>query len=424
MFLWQRIDWPEVLSFYKGTGQHPFMGYEEIAKSSGMVTSDMIPDYRNPVYGLAIWRQLNLESNVFGALPKLNWPMSGWRAQTSFATDAEHTALGESNPIPESVFPSLKAIKANPRLSALVFEISEVMQALYETSNDDIVAGMEVLKNNLGQEFNKMINRQMAKRIVGQDDTEMVSPEDAIYTRTYNATDFTVNQKVMIESLDRIVSSFSEVDTFTTTKTNNAVINVYNLQRVDPETGAQGADAWSDAVVKHAAAPGDGVELSDGLLRETIAEAEKRGANPNVMITGYDTYAKILGLYINFARYDVLNKNVQVKFGMNGIETAEGINAGISISSIYGIPMIKAVDIPGETDTSKYLQRIYLLDTTDPENLGDSRLGISVLRPTEYFETRDFALLERFALRGMYRIAAEVTAKFLPGQAKIRDILA
>jgi hypothetical protein len=198
------------------------------------------------------------------------------------------------------------------------------------------------------------------------------------------------------------------------------VINVYNLERVKAD-GTRGADAWSDAVVKYSP---DGLELSDELIRQTIADAEKRGAFPNVIITGYDTYAKILGLYINFARYDVLNKDVKVQFGMNGVETAEGIDAGIKIASIYGIPMIKAVDVPRETDTDKYLQRMFILDTSDPENFGDARLGVSVLRPIEYFETRDFALLEKFAYRGMYRMAAEVTAKFLPGQAKIRDILA
>jgi hypothetical protein len=420
MFIWNRVDWPEIEAFYKESGNHPFIGYEEIAKSSGMVTSDMIPDYRNPVYGAMIWRQLNLEANVFGAIPKLNWPMSGWRAQTAFSTDADHTVIGESNPIPDSVFPTLKAVRTNPKLSAIVFEISEVMQALYESSSDDIVAGMEVLKQNLGQEFNKMVNRQMVKRTIGREDTEMVSPDDAIYTKTYQGTDITVNQKVMIESLDRLVSSYNEVDAYTTDKTKNSVINIYNLERVKAD-GSQGTDSWSDAVVKYDV---DGVELSDELFRQTIAEAEKRGAFSNVMITGYDTYAKILGLYINFARYDVLEKNVNVKFGMNGVETAEGIQAGIKISSVYGIPMIKAVDIPGETDTSKYLQRMFLLDTSDPENFGDARLGVSVLRPTEYFETRDFALLEKFALRGMYRIAGEVTSKFLPGQAKIRDILA
>jgi len=419
-YTWKRIDWPEIEAFYKGLGNHPFIGYEEIAKSTGMVTSDMIPDYRNPVYGSMIWRQLNIEANVFGALPKLNWPMSGWRAQTAFATDVEHTAIGESDPIPAAVFPALKAVRAQPKLSSIVFEVSEIMQALFETSRDDIVAGMETLKQNLGVEFNKMINRQMVKRVVGQDDSEMVGPEDAIYTRTINGQEVTIKQKVMIESLDRLVASYEEVDTFTSDKTKNTVINVYNLERVKAD-GTRGADAWSDAVVKYSP---DGLELSDELIRQTIADAEKRGAFPNVIITGYDTYAKILGLYINFARYDVLNKDVKVQFGMNGVETAEGIDAGIKIASIYGIPMIKAVDVPRETDTDKYLQRMFILDTSDPENFGDARLGVSVLRPIEYFETRDFALLEKFAYRGMYRMAAEVTAKFLPGQAKIRDILA
>ena len=113
--VWKRLEMPELLAFYN-MGKSG--GYEELSKSVGTMASDMVPEFRNPVYGPYVWRQLNMEQNIFAALPKLTWPRSGWRAQIAFSTDSEKIAIGETDNIPDAVFPALKSVYANPKLGA------------------------------------------------------------------------------------------------------------------------------------------------------------------------------------------------------------------------------------------------------------------------------------------------------------------
>jgi len=210
------------------------------------------------------------------------------------------------------------------------------------------------------------------------------------------------------DTLDRIVSSAAEASTFAPATT--GAEDIYNIDR--------SAASWSDAVVKYDT---NGQDITDDLIRETLADARKAGGQTKVILTGYDTYAKIQGLYMNIVRYTPLGET-KVKIGINGIETGEGFDFGVNVASLYGVPLIQAVDTPN--DGSGFASRVYFLDTSDFEGYGIPRLSISVLRPVEYFETRDYALLQKFAVRGVYRFSGEVTARFLPGQAKIRDILA
>jgi len=422
--VWKRLEMPEILAFYK-TGNVGDIGYEELAKSMGVMTSDMIPEMRNPVYGPYVWRQLNMEQNIFAILPKLTWPRSGWRVQTAFSTDSKRIAIGESDNIPEAVFPALKAVYANPKLAALTFEVSEVLASMSQTGDD--VTDLEYIKLSLGQEFTKMVNRGLGRRVIGRKDDEILTHDEVIYTRQVNGQTYNVLERVELEALDRIVSSFDEVDAFSTDKKKNVAVNIYNIKRAN-EDGSEGPDKWANATVKFSE---DGQELTDELIREALMDGRKKGAFPSVMITGYSTYAKLIGLYTTLIRYmgDIGEKPVvagftNVKIGIGGVERAPGVDAGIEVASVYGIPIVTAVDTPSDGDG--FLERVYILDTTDYEKTGVSRFGISVLRPVEYFETnrQDFALLEKFAIRGLYRMIGETTARFLPGNVKLRDLLA
>jgi len=390
---WFRLTMADIEAFYKGLGGHPFFTIEdlyEFAKAQGSITSTT-SGYRNPIYGALIWRQLNTEANVFGALPKTNWPRSGWRVKTGWSVNAaSDLSIAETGTLPETVYPPITTVKATPKVLTINFEISEVMEALAEVSKDDIWGAVDQVRADIGVEFIKMINRQLLTKAIGRNDGESSSSDG------YNLT-----------ALDRIVSSTDEVSDFSITAGSE---DIYDIDR----SGA----SWAQPVVKYAAS---GQELTDELIRNTLAEAREKGANTNIIITGYDTYAKIQGLYMNFIRYVPLAET-KVQFGINGIESAVGMDLGINVSALYGIPVIQAVDTPGDGDG--YVSRIYMLDASDPEGYGIPRLSISVLRPVEYFETRDYALLQKFAVRGVYRFAGEVTARYLPGQAKIRDILA
>ncbi|MCS7137361.1 MAG: hypothetical protein NZ941_03215, partial [Candidatus Caldarchaeum sp.] len=100
---------------------------------------------------------------------------------------------------------------------------------------------------------------------------------------------------------------------------------------------------------------------------------------------------------------------------------ATGINAGVQVATLRGIPIIQSEDVAVGTGSGE-LPYIYALDTSDDEGYGLPRLGISVLRPVEYFEARDPVLLNKFVVRGVFRFVGQTVGRFLYGQGKLRDI--
>lgn len=391
--VWSILSEKDLMLYYAGDPNNMFAGYNDFVKADGTINSDLIPDYRNIVYGPRIWRALNVESNVFGVLPKTNWPSSGWRVKTGFAYQSSEIALGETSSFGTPKYPTIETVRAKPKIALVTFEISDVMEALAEVSQDDIVGTAEQLRVDMGTEFVKMVNREIVRKVVGRatdgSDSEGVEP----------TTRFT--------SLDRAIASAAEGQAYGST----ASVQVYGIDRTTAP--------WMDSVVKYDV--DTGLALTDELIRQTLADVKKKGGNTDVIITGYDTYAKLLGIYMNFVRYVPLEQT-KIRLGVNGIQTANGLEVGINVSALYGIPVIQAVDVP--SDGNGFLQRMYFLDTTDPEGYGITRASFSILRPPTYLESNNFVLLEKVVKRGAYYMAGELTVRVPVFQGKIRDILA
>ncbi|RKY97312.1 MAG: hypothetical protein DRQ10_08740, partial [Candidatus Hydrothermota bacterium] len=161
-------------------------------------------------------------------------------------------------------------------------------------------------------------------------------------------------------------------------------------------------------------------DLTADIIRTSLANVRKRGGNTNVIVTGYDTYAKIQGIFENQARYLPGWGETTIQVGIQGVKTALGTGVGIKVASIYGIPLIQAVDTPD--DGSGSIQRIYLLDTTDPEGNGVGRLNIALTMPPSYIEGRNPLYLNQFVIKGAYALMGDVVAYHLHGQGKIRDL--
>ena len=369
--------------FYRGQIGHPFIDLAdmvEIEKAVGDIHTGRGLGYFNAIYGAQVWVQLNLEANAFGMLPKVTWPRSGWRVQTAFATgSASEIGIGETGLIPTPVYPTVVALKALPKVQALSFEVSDVLEALARAGADDIFGTADQIRANMGAEFMKRINQQLLTNV----DTSAGN---------------------MLESIDRIVSGYPEASKVTPATD----VNIYGIER-------HTAPSWADAYVNLNTGTGNR-DLTDELIRTTLMNVRANGGNPTVILTGYDTYAKLQGLYMNFIRYLPMSET-QVTFGLNGIQTAQGSDVGLRVAALYGIPLISAVDCPKDG-----ISRIYVLDTSDPEGFGLPRFAISVLRPVEYFEARDFVLLNKFVIKGVYRFVGETICRFFKAQGKIRDL--
>ena len=78
-------------------------------------------------------------------------------------------------------------------------------------------------------------------------------------------------------------------------------------------------------------------------------------------------------------------------------------------------------------DTAKdTLSRIYLLDTSDPENSGEARLSLSIAKPTVFYEAgidrgTPFTI-GKFTTQILYETVGEIKSPRLDCQGKIRDL--
>ena len=360
------------------------VGAKYIAKADAPVLTTTTGVY-NAIYGAQVWAQLNQEANVFGVLPKTPWTRSGWRVITARAATSGG-GVAENGTLPDTLKPTFQEISTKPKTVAHTFDVSEVQQFLAEESEDDAIGGMEMMRSLMGIHHKEMMNVMLMT----------------------NVTTVASNN---LESVDRVASSYAEVTNCGDVDANDA--DIYGLDR-------DAAASWADAYVDENANVDR--DLTDEMIRTGLRTVKQQGGNTTVIVTGYDTYAKIQGLYEPSVRYMPIGE-ATAKVGVNGIQTEAGLGFGVNVATLYGIPLILSKDTVKDT-----ISRIYFLDTSDPEGFGKPRLGIDVAKPTQYFEAGMYASnkdpfgIDRLGTEGMYRTMAELKCRFFKAQGKIRDL--
>ncbi len=409
----------DIMTYYEGNAAQPNFSlgeYPSIQKA--IINTGQGLGVWNPIYGAQAWYLLNTEANWFAAMPKLVWDKSGFRTINGYTRTASTMAMSETGTLPTPTIPNIQVVKITPKIAVNTFEVTQVAQQLATESMDDIYGNLDVIRNFYATEHVKLVNEQIGQKAIG----------------TTAATSVSGAGRLQFESIDRIVSSYAEGIaaglSSTSTPTLASVLNpwlgavnkasgpsVYDGYVVSGTTAMESNDKGNFSVVSDAFTP---APITVQSLLNTIQGAKINGSNANVAFTGYKTYALIAGMFQNIVRYFPMSE-VPVKFDLNGIESGEGVIGGVQVSTVFGIPLIQAVNTP--SSNGKY-ENIYFLDTTDTEGYGYGRLGVQVLYPTTYLETtsRDFILLQQLAYEGLYETIGEIVSRFPLGNAKIRDI--
>lgn len=359
-------------------------GSQIVAKSDAPVISSTTGVY-NAVFGAKVWNQLNTEANVFAVLPKYPQRRSGWRVETARPATSGG-GVSENGTLPDTIKPTWKEVSTKPKSIAHTFDVSEVQEFL-ANSEDDAIGAMAQMRARMAEHHKEMLNVMLLT------DVDTLASDN-------------------MESLDRVVSSYSEVSD-STIGLDAGDSDIYSIDR-------DASSSWADAYVDHNS--GTDRSLTDSILRTLINTTHERGANPNgqVFITGYDTMTAIEGLYESQVRYNPMGETM-VELGVNGVKTPKGADFGMKVRSIYGIPVILSKDVAKDT-----ISRIYLLDISDPEGYGEPRLGLRIAKPTQYFEagmnTGDPFGIDRLGTEGMYRTMGELICTNFRVQGKVRDL--
>lgn len=389
---------PNLVNIYR-------LGIPDIKKAAGMIGVTAGEEYKNDIYGAAVWRQMNVESNFLGFIPKVKWLRSGVRVWTEFATSGiDDVAMAENGDFSQTYYPTIKKYNVLPKIAKFPFALPYTMEALATMSQDDIVFSMNEYKELAGLEFIKRLNQMLLHKVIG-------NKNDG------SDTDNTPNDGVRLLSIDRLTASSAEAAAF-------GAAGAEDIYTID-----KSAEPMLDPLSKYVA-DGSGQSLDEPLLLEMINELAARGANTDVIVTGLKTDIYVRQLFQQYMRYmNPYMQEYKVQGQVGGVKTAQGLDVGINVAYIYEIPVIKAVDTPvdsyttdGGTTWTEGLNRMYFLDTTDTEGYGRPRLGLSVLMPPTYFEGRDPVYLNKPIIKGIYFMMGELVTTAPRFQGKLRDL--
>ncbi|MFH7835149.1 MAG: hypothetical protein QXL51_00960 [Candidatus Aenigmatarchaeota archaeon] len=389
------MRYPEYDELYKKVieasyGSRTLEEVKAMAKADAPILSNTT-GFFNAVYGAQVFQQLNTSSTLFGVLPKFPYQRSGFRAQTTRFVDsgvgaAENATIGTGGI--ETVKPTLVQVNVGIKEQAVAFEFSQRMKLLANTKDDaafDVANILEAAK----QSFIYAIDTDMNQNV----------------TTTASAN---------IESIDRVVSSYSEVHNCTDVDSNDA--DIYGLDR---DMGA----SWADAYVSHNSATNR--PISDAIVRELIANTVKAGANPSTQIwyTGTDTYEQLVSLYQTQMRYagpEIFKARTNVNDGEAG-----GINFGMEMGTLYGRPIYVAPagKVAASGGAGK-ISNLYLLDIGIDPVYNEPKLGIKVLQAPITIQTNmeNYPAHQKLGNKYLLYSAMELECKRFNIQGKARDL--
>ena len=359
----------------------------QVAKADAPVLSSTT-GFHNDVFGAMAFSQLNYEANVFGVLPKYPWPKSGFRVITADAGSTAGGGTSEGTVIPDTTKPTLAEVTVNPKSVIETFNVSIIQEGLVKKTADDDVGDMEFLRGYFSNIHAKRLNEQLLR----DHDTAASA-----------ATGFESIDRVTTSSAATIAAGYATTDA-----------DIYDITR--------SSSSWSDAQVSHNS--GTDRTLTFPMIRDLLATISAAGGKTNLIITGTDTYWRIIGLAESQVRYmGAVKQGQQFKIGINGVQTDEGIGYGVRVATLWDIPLISSQSVQKDT-----ISRIYLLDTTTEPGTGIPRLGISLLYPTLYFESgmgaadRNPFGINFMGTQGLYFTAGQLVCTFLAAQGQIRDL--
>lgn len=366
--------------------------FREFAKADAPILTTTT-GFFNPVYGASAYMQLNQSSVLFNALPKFAYQRAGFRARTTRVKNSG-VGIGENSLIPDSVKPEKVQVNVGIKEMAMSIEVSQRQLLLSDSKDDvsfDLALELEMVRRDFAYAIDKDINE--------------------------NVTNLASNN---IESIDRVVSSYSEVSNCGDLQANDA--DIYGLNR-------DAGPTWADAYVNHN--NGTTRTISEGIVTDLIHKTLAAGANPSTQIwyTGADTWEQLTRIFQTQIRY---SQPSDYKAGTSPATSGEakGLNFGVELGTLYGRPVYVAptgkVAASGSEGDGPAISNLYLLDIGTDPIYNEPYLGIKVLMPPMLAQTR----LENYPAHGklgtkiLLYAAMELECKRFNIQGKARDLAA
>ena len=402
-----------------------------------------VSDVFTATYGRKVWDALNNQTRLWNILRKVQWgPTTGWRVRSDRG-DNRSRPVTETGALPTVDVSAYQAVDSAPRIVATDFGVSlksQIMSGLEGGMGDNLAVEQEAAARDHIKELNaELLLRSNAivqtsgasatGAIVGASGAVRIG--DSIsdtnnsnelsltavnnstgvltWTGTGNLTDGDiayVRSRAGMTSIDDIV----EADGRDVAGDANSRSSAFSPDVYNQSTRTAGAWNAAATVLDNA---GTGRNLTLALLDQAIREVRINGADPDVILMGYDQFDRLSSLLQAQQRYMDWGEFV-VKVGDES--TLPGSHAGFQVATYRGIPVIVDPDIQSsQTAANGTLgSNVYVLDTR--------YLELAVAAPTQYIDNRDFFQANAFVLRGLFYTIGELRALRMDTHAKITDL--
>lgn len=413
----------------------------------------------NMVYGATVFDQVNRSTNGWAIFGKLNWDRTGYRLDVSNptvkgfgASDASNTVVSASDYVHVTVSETDLI-----RPGFIYTPFNTTMEAAFRTRKDD---GVDLI------DYKRIRNREVHAQMLNE---EWLRDATALYTgvatggadtptslgsptglaRDVLPSGVSVGAAPGMESLDRIISSFSELGPnqgiVAAADSGWGDVNAQTQSGTDASAAGSGtlainrdtANQFTDSVVLRGDGSATGFTASSSgnmpfqidALDALIDQTEINGAHPTdqIIFTGYKTRRKIYNEFRNMGRFDETEK-VQAKYTMDGLNvtgTHDGRDITFTVRSYQTRPIVADRNVAGGAGfanggespvAGEGAARLYLAD--------QSAIKIQVGIPTLYFDVDNPLIRGRFDSVAMYLTAAQGRPTRLNTSGKLRNISA
>jgi len=344
---------------------------DELRKADDQFTTGDVT-YFNPIYGMAAFNWLNLESDIWSLLPKDTFQAKGdsYRAITANASNF-HGQLETATALGDTDIPDLTEITVDKPAVMYSHWDSSFIAQMQSTWQDSPKKNAEAFfRDYFAKDHPSKINEWLGK------DCDTLAATGGDFDN-------------FIESIDRVCSNAAESAILSAATDND----IYGLDRSAGEAEAY-VDLNSGALR----------DLDLGLLDDMLADCKKYSENKRfIMITDEVQMNTIESLEGVKHRLEGQEKwKIDVK---NGVNTRKGALAGFSVSSYIGagieVPIFTSKDIHAESGGNG---NIYLLDLDE--------ISVRVALPTVYLDTNKshFLLHDAFKFTYMYLTVAQLVS--------------
>lgn len=368
-----------------GLRQHAMAG--GLAKADAPLVTGTSGAYHH-IIGAKLWTQLNVEQNIFAALPKEEWQHSGVRVITGFPSSKLETATeGAANPIGDTVLPTFAQYKMKIKILYRNFDTS--LQQMFLSQRGEGVT-WEQFRDFMGVTFGKGINEMLLAK---------AGAKDAAST-AFNKW----------HSIDDVATSNAEVAAFASEYAVTGEADLY-AGELDRDSGA----SWTDGTSLYSSTTRSlSLTLLNDLWRTVNVNTGDYNMGNYFWVTGPDTYQRWNELLQPAQRF---TDEVASFSPQNGVQV--GMNATHGASFRLGVyeraPILVSNDVGKDT-----LSRVYLVH----KDYTRVRLAQPVVYREVGISTGQELLLNKFGDEGMWYTAGELLTVFPKSVGKLRDLKA